>query len=287
MRPSSASPCSSAWSWLIFSFFTRRPSWPSVTSLAFARPWSTNFWSTSFSTTSTSAAASTWAISPPIVPAPTTAALNTNMVGEPFRSLFAGGRRNWPRGVRGRLQRGLLGRLGGEAPQRARERVALRAADEDRVGERGQRAALRQLVVERECDRGAALLRGCELDRLRAGQAVLEHGGHEAGARLGRGHLLGHEAAPARHRPPDELGAHRGPFGIEALDVAEAVHERRPAPHVGPELERRVRRHVHYARPLDPSHRPRGRSPGSTAAPSRGTDARRSPGGRTPRPPRR
>src|SRR3954463_15937616 len=158
MRPSSASPCSSAWSWVIFSFFTRRPSWPSVTSLALARPWSTNFWSTSFSTTSTSAAASTWAISPPIVPAPTTAALNTNMVGEALRSLFAGGRRNWPRGVGGRLQRGLLGRLGGEAAERAGERVALRAPDEDRARQRSQRSALGEPVGEPQDDRGAALL---------------------------------------------------------------------------------------------------------------------------------
>jgi hypothetical protein len=36
-------------------------------------------WSTSLRTTGTSAAAMTWAISPPITPAPTTAALKTNM----------------------------------------------------------------------------------------------------------------------------------------------------------------------------------------------------------------
>ena len=42
-------------------------------------PVSTNSCSTSLSTTGTPAVAITWAISPPIVPAPTTAALNTNI----------------------------------------------------------------------------------------------------------------------------------------------------------------------------------------------------------------
>src|SRR4051812_4765670 len=79
MRPRISFCCVSACSWVIFSFFTRPPSWPWVTCSAFSRPWSTNFWSTSLSTTSRPAAAITWAISPPIVPAPTTAALNTYM----------------------------------------------------------------------------------------------------------------------------------------------------------------------------------------------------------------
>jgi hypothetical protein len=45
---------------------------------AFSIPVSTNFWSTSLSTTGMSAFAIVCAISPPIVPAPTTAALKTN-----------------------------------------------------------------------------------------------------------------------------------------------------------------------------------------------------------------
>ena len=47
--------------------------------LAFSRPWSTNFCSTSLSTTGMPDEAITWAISPPMVPAPTTAALAMNM----------------------------------------------------------------------------------------------------------------------------------------------------------------------------------------------------------------
>src|SRR5262249_13234849 len=56
--------------------------WRCVTSRAFSSPASTNRWSTSLSRTGTSADAITWAISPPMTPAPTTAALNTNMAGE-------------------------------------------------------------------------------------------------------------------------------------------------------------------------------------------------------------
>src|SRR4051794_41021521 len=81
MRPSSASTCSSACSWVMRSFLTSLATWPCVTSRAFCSPASTKRWSTSLSTTGMSAAAITWAISPPMVPAPTTAALNTNMAG--------------------------------------------------------------------------------------------------------------------------------------------------------------------------------------------------------------
>src|SRR3954471_14980673 len=83
MRPTTSSTCWSAWSWVSFSFLTSRASWPVVTSRAFSRPTSTNFRSTSLRTTGMPAAAMTWAISPPIVPAPTTAALKTNMGGDP------------------------------------------------------------------------------------------------------------------------------------------------------------------------------------------------------------
>src|SRR3954469_5170482 len=177
MRPTSACACSSACSWVSFSFLTRRPNWACVTCVAFSRPWSTNFWSTSFSTTSTSAAASTWAISPPIVPAPTTAALNTNMAGETLRSLWRGGTADWPRGAPGRLQRGFLGRLGGEPLERAGERVGLRAADEDEVDEVAQRVPALELVVERQRERGGVVVVRCggELGRLGADQLLLEH----------------------------------------------------------------------------------------------------------------
>src|SRR3954451_2712164 len=79
IRPTTSASCRSASSWVIFSLETSRASWPVVTSRAFSRPTSTNFWSTSLRTTGMPAAAITWAISPPMVPAPTTAALKTNM----------------------------------------------------------------------------------------------------------------------------------------------------------------------------------------------------------------
>src|SRR3954466_3893975 len=92
MRPRISCACASACSWVSFSFFTRRPSCAWVTCWAFSRPWSTNFWSTSLSTTGTSALAIAWAISPPIVPAPTTAALNTNKRFPPVSGWVLSGR---------------------------------------------------------------------------------------------------------------------------------------------------------------------------------------------------
>ena len=64
-----------------------------------------------------------WAISPPIVPAPTTAALNTNMSPKSSGTALGG------EGYRA----GFLLRLGREAAQRAAQRVAQRAADEEHV----------------------------------------------------------------------------------------------------------------------------------------------------------
>src|SRR2546423_13396644 len=194
MRPTVAAICSSPCSWVIFSFFTRPPTRASVTWCAFSRPASTNFWSTSFSTTSTSADASTWAISPPIVPAPTTAALNTNMSRNPPEGCAAGAR----------LQRRLLGRLGPEATKGPGERVSLRAADEQRVDEWLERAAYGHRVVELEVDpRGVVL--GSERDRLRAVELLLEddHLVERPGQRLR--HLLRHRPAPAGHRLPHDL----------------------------------------------------------------------------------
>ena len=78
MRPSSSSSCVSACSWVIFSLATSPPSWAWVTCLAFSRPASTNSCFTSLRTTGVPDDAITWAISPPMVPAPTTAALFTN-----------------------------------------------------------------------------------------------------------------------------------------------------------------------------------------------------------------
>src|SRR4051794_1192411 len=81
------------------------------------------------------AAAMTWAISPPMVPAPTTAALKTNMRA-------------------GRLPVGLVIRpqLIPEAEERASQRVGERAADEQEVEEERERPALLQPVRELERD---------------------------------------------------------------------------------------------------------------------------------------
>src|SRR3954465_4032584 len=277
IRPSTLATCSSPCSCVIFSFFTRRPTWASVTCFAFSRPASTNFWSTSFRTTSTSADASTWAISPPIVPAPTTAALNTNIAKSPPEG--------WRRGAR--LQRRLLRRLGPEAPQGAGQRVVLGALDEERVDERLQRAADGHGVVELELDpRG--VVHGGERDRLGAVELLPEDGHlvNRAGERPR--HLLGHRAAAARHRFPDELGALLGPPVVHTIDATEAVDEGGPAAHVRPEVVRLLRRERDSRGGARPSRRrPRRRSCRSSSPPSRGTAARRERGACTPAAPRR
>src|SRR3954463_3074117 len=79
MRSSSSAACASACSCVRGSLATSLPSWDAVTSRAFSSPASTKRRSTSLRTTGMPAAAMTWAISPPMVPAPTTAALKTNM----------------------------------------------------------------------------------------------------------------------------------------------------------------------------------------------------------------
>src|SRR3712207_5685051 len=79
MRASVRSTCSAASSCVARPRSTSLAAWPCVTVRAFSRPLSTNRRSTSLSTTGTPAAAMTWAISPPMTPAPTTAALNTNI----------------------------------------------------------------------------------------------------------------------------------------------------------------------------------------------------------------
>src|SRR3954452_16341722 len=83
ISPTVCSTCASASSWVSFSRLTSLAAWPWLTSRAFSRPLSTNSGSTSLRRTGMSAAATTWAISPTITPAPTTAALKTNMAREP------------------------------------------------------------------------------------------------------------------------------------------------------------------------------------------------------------
>jgi hypothetical protein len=79
MRPTTSSTCAAACSSLSLPFFTRRATWPWVTLRASVSPASTRSWRMSLRTTGIPAAAIVWAIWPPIVPAPTTAALKTNM----------------------------------------------------------------------------------------------------------------------------------------------------------------------------------------------------------------
>src|SRR6187401_2553622 len=140
MRPMISAACSSACSWVIFSFLTSPPSWPAVTLRASVRPASTNSCLTSFRTTSNPAAAIVCAIWPPMVPAPTTAALNTNMFSETAPcELEIGGRP----------------RLALEAREGALQRVAHRATHEDEVDYSRNAAVLLDGVVQLEGHGGA------------------------------------------------------------------------------------------------------------------------------------
>ena len=142
MRPSVAAACSSACSWVIFCLWTRPASWPRVTSSAFLRPRSTNSCLMSLRITGMPADAITWAISPPIVPAPTTAALNTNtlwrlLVVGGAAAVAARGSRGAPRAL-SRAARGAAGR----PPPPARP-----GADRARTtAARARRAVLREPV---------------------------------------------------------------------------------------------------------------------------------------------
>src|SRR3954447_17502138 len=194
IRSRSASACSCA----SLPFFTRLASWRSVTSRAFSSPWSTNRWSTSLRITGRSAAATTWAISPPMTPAPTTAALNTNM----GRTLASA------------AELAFRCQFGVEPPQRAPQRVGLRPADEEQVDQRGDEFAVLQAVLERERDLPRLGLR-LERHALRALQArVLD------GEAMAESHLVGedglrHPAAALRRRVPQAPGALAGPVVVE------------------------------------------------------------------------
>src|SRR4051794_31320903 len=158
-----SSTAASACSWVSFSFLTRRPNCPAVTLRASVRPASTNSCLTSLRTTSIPAAAMVWAIWPPMVPAPTTAALNTNMP----RTLL--------------LARGfaIRGALTGEARQGAGQRLALARADEHGVHQEGQgpEPLLLELVAQPEGHAHPVVAGGGERDRLGAGHGrVLDVG---------------------------------------------------------------------------------------------------------------
>src|SRR5580704_9417183 len=78
MRPTTSATCASPCSAVSLPRSTSLATWPAVTERASSRPACTSASSMSFSTTGNPAAAIVCAICPPIVPAPTTAALNTN-----------------------------------------------------------------------------------------------------------------------------------------------------------------------------------------------------------------
>src|SRR4051794_13437219 len=152
MRPTTASVCARASRSDRRPFSTSAASWPSVTLRASVRPASTRSWRMSFRITGTPAAAIVCAIWPPIVPAPTTAALKTNMGSCCSSAAATRGSRRLSTGVLCRCQPLLVAQLDGEAPQRALERLALRPADEHEVDHGQEALALLELVVELERD---------------------------------------------------------------------------------------------------------------------------------------
>src|SRR4051794_12424651 len=226
MRSTTCATCSPAASSSSLPRSTSLETWFCVTLRASARPASTRSSLTSLSTTGMPAEAMVWAIWPPMVPAPTTAALKTNMSRNALLR----------EGERGRLYAGVaLGpELRGEASQRPLERLALRAADEQEVERAELPALLLQLVAELERDRHALAVRH-ERDALRAADLLVLDGERLPDARLVRGDLLEHAAAALRERVPDHLGARVRPIPGDARDVLAAVDERRPAAVVVPE----------------------------------------------------
>jgi hypothetical protein len=128
MLPRTRSTWASACSCVILPLPASLAAWLAVTSRAFFSPVSTNRRSTSLRMTGMSAAAMTCAISPPITPAPTTAALNTNMA----MTLAAGHG----------LQLHIAAPLAGEARERPAQRGDDLAAHEQRVEQPGERRAL-------------------------------------------------------------------------------------------------------------------------------------------------
>src|SRR4051812_37147899 len=197
---------------------------------AFSRPWSTNSGLTSFSTTGMSTLAMVQAISPPIVPAPTTAALNTNMCRKTVLWSFRGAGRLL------RLERelGVAVALARVAAQRAPQRVAQRATDEQQVGDEEQWALALEVVLELELDDHPVAL-GAEGDPLTARELLVLDLGLLTPARLVAEHALEHPAPALGPGLPDQHAPALGP-AVLALDYgAEAVDPRRPAVEVVPE----------------------------------------------------
>src|SRR3954453_21736873 len=229
MRSSTPATCVPAASSFSLPRSTSLPTWLCVTFRASASPASTRSSSTSLSTTGMPADAMVWAIWPPIVPAPTTAALNTNMIRT---ALLRKGKARQASPSQAGIAVGP--HLGGEPAQRPLERLALRAADEQEI-ERAERAALlRELVVELERDRHAPAA-GRERHPLRAADLLVLDLERLADARLVAEDALEDPPAPAGGGVPDDAGALVRPLAVDAGDVLAAVDERRPAARVVPE----------------------------------------------------
>ena len=125
--------------------------------------------------------------------------------------------------------------LGAEAPQRALQRLALRAADEQQVDERHPGPLLLERVVELERDDHARLGRR-EAHALGAADLLVLDG-----ERLALARDVARSRAPARARARPACESHstrapaRGQSPSSARDVVQAVDERRPAGGVVPQ----------------------------------------------------
>src|SRR3954451_4998000 len=216
--------------------------WRSLTSRAFSRPASTNPESTSLSSTGMSADAITLAISPPITPAPTTAALKTNM-----RLTLASA-----------AELAFRSQLVGEAAQRAAQRVRQLAAQQ-RPAQRGK--ARLGLDLERQRD-ARLVVPGLEDHAPHAAHARVLEVEHLAQARLEARDGLHHAAVAAGRGLPQPPAADPRPVALELDEVREAVLPGRPARLVvpqplrldGPALHDDARLRAHPA-PSSPSAR--------------------------------
>ena len=167
------------------------------------------------------AAAITWAISPPIVPAPTTAALKRTCVDRSGRSAARAARSTGASAL-------ALDREAVERARAARRAIARRTKSQSST--RGLQ--LLELVVELERRRR----RGANRSALDAGH-LRRPRPRRPGPCAASTHVT---RSTTRPRPPGcESQIERAvarPLGVQRHDGAEAVHERRPAGEVVPEL---------------------------------------------------
>ena len=178
-------------------------------------------------------AAIAWAISPPIVPAPTTAALKTN-IGLGASEIVRGGKSRREASGRGpgagrpRADRGELLDLEPEPQQRPLQRLGHLAADEEALGEPGERAALRERVRELETDRRRLAPGDLELGSQLAARLRVRERDPVQAARLVREHPLADRPRPAGVERQTSVPPCLRIPGLR-LDRLEAVDPGRPA----------------------------------------------------------